>query len=325
MLRADVVVVGTSIDSHVDRVLAQLPSTLVVARVDVDLFPKSTALSLQDLASDGPRLTFERDGEAYLIDRPGTVWFRRLGKPGLVDNLDPVYRLFALAEADHVLESILTLMRPKLWVNEYWACRRAAVKPHQYQAASRAGLSIPSTLVTNSAALARPWLSENPDVIAKTLSSPVIVSTDDVRGFSFTHIVDDSDLQSVEQVSVTPVQFQESIVPKYEVRVSSIGGRHFAVRIDLNVSKSDGIRDWRSERIVTSYSWMQLPPEVERSLDALLGELGLTYGASDFIVDEDGQFIFLETNPHGAWLWLEDTLGDDKITRDVASFIASGC
>ena len=34
-------------------------------------------------------------------------------------------------------------------------------------------------------------------------------------------------------------------------------------------------------------------------------QLGIDFAASDFIVDPSGQEWFLESNPNGAWLWLE--------------------
>ncbi len=40
----------------------------------------------------------------------------------------------------------------------------------------------------------------------------------------------------------------------------------------------------------------------------MLLQLGLTYGAFDFIRMPDGNLIFLELNPTGEWAWLEEKL-----------------
>jgi glutathione synthase/RimK-type ligase-like ATP-grasp enzyme len=37
--------------------------------------------------------------------------------------------------------------------------------------------------------------------------------------------------------------------------------------------------------------------------------LGLEFGALDFIVTETGVWYFLEVNPSGQWLWIEDLTG----------------
>ena len=41
----------------------------------------------------------------------------------------------------------------------------------------------------------------------------------------------------------------------------------------------------------------------------MLKDFGLMFGAFDFIVDQNGDWIFLEINPNGQWLWLEKILG----------------
>ncbi|MEV4245300.1 hypothetical protein AB0J63_18065 [Streptosporangium canum] len=36
---------------------------------------------------------------------------------------------------------------------------------------------------------------------------------------------------------------------------------------------------------------------------------GLTYGAIDLILTPDGRYVFLEINPNGQFLWIEDATG----------------
>ena len=43
----------------------------------------------------------------------------------------------------------------------------------------------------------------------------------------------------------------------------------------------------------------------------MLSELGLQYGAFDFILDKSGNYIFLEVNPNGQWAWIECQVGCD--------------
>ena len=37
----------------------------------------------------------------------------------------------------------------------------------------------------------------------------------------------------------------------------------------------------------------------------MIKSLGLSYGAIDFLIDEDGKLNFLEINPTGDWMWIE--------------------
>lgn len=38
-------------------------------------------------------------------------------------------------------------------------------------------------------------------------------------------------------------------------------------------------------------------------------KLNINYGAFDFIVDKNNEWFFLEVNPMGQWLWIEDLTG----------------
>jgi len=317
---ADVLIVGTSLDPHIDRVIERLPSALGIVRFDVDRFPRDQSLSI---SIDGETVNIFVDGKAVAGPGlgPSVGWFRRLGRPGLDPNLDKKFERFALAEASHTLEAFTTLLAPRQWINDYWATRRASLKPLQYALAAKVGLSVPPTIFSSSKPEVMAWLSQRPEVVAKTISSPVVFDEDDERGFSFTHVVSEADRENLEDVGVTPVQMQELIEPAFEVRLMSILGQHVAVRIDADRSVSEGVRDWRSERVATRYSWFELPSSIEQATMQLLEELNLDYAASDFIVDRNGRFHFLEANPHGAWLWLEDALGEARFTTLFAQAI----
>ena len=41
----------------------------------------------------------------------------------------------------------------------------------------------------------------------------------------------------------------------------------------------------------------------------LVEQLGLCYGAIDMVVTPDGRYVFLEINPNGQYLWIEEETG----------------
>lgn len=51
-------------------------------------------------------------------------------------------------------------------------------------------------------------------------------------------------------------------------------------------------------------------------------QLGLSYGAIDFIVTKNNEWIFLEINSFGQWLWIEDLTGLD-ISGGFARFFVN--
>lgn len=316
----DLVIIGTSIDPHIDAVIASLPG-VNIARLDVDRFPSQQRLAIRPIAQSHSRLALFDGDNAWNISRPTVAWFRRMGAPGLASSVSERYRQFALGEAEHALEAVNALMQPRRWLNEYWSCRRAANKPFQYSLAQSVGLVVPETLITNDIVTAKDWLSTTVSPIVKSLHSPVVVQGDHRdRRLVFTSSLSERDKLELDDVVITPCQFQPQVGKQFEVRVTSIAQRHFAMRIDAG-GDSLSTLDWRDETFDCVFSMMDIDVDVQSQLDRLFGCLNLDFGASDFIVTPSGEWIFLEVNPHGAWLWLEQEERKYSVTSSFASVI----
>jgi glutathione synthase/RimK-type ligase-like ATP-grasp enzyme len=54
---------------------------------------------------------------------------------------------------------------------------------------------------------------------------------------------------------------------------------------------------------------VELPPALHDALLALQRRLGLYYGAIDMRLTPDGEYVFLEVNPAGQWLFVERLTG----------------
>ena len=106
-----------------------------------------------------------------------------------------------------------------------------------------------------------------------------------------------------DDISMTPIYLQNYQNKKYEVRLTYISGSFFTVRID-----SEDKLDWRRDYSKLKYSVIKCPEKIENQCKMLLKNFGLNYGAFDFIVNEDNEWIFLEVNPNGQWQWLEQEL-----------------
>ena len=63
-----------------------------------------------------------------------------------------------------------------------------------------------------------------------------------------------------------------------------------------------------------------MPDEVVVKLRAFMGVLGLIYSAIDMRLTPDGEYVFLEVNPAGQWLFIEDRTGQ-PITAAVAEHL----
>jgi glutathione synthase/RimK-type ligase-like ATP-grasp enzyme len=51
--------------------------------------------------------------------------------------------------------------------------------------------------------------------------------------------------------------------------------------------------------------------------------LGLCYGAIDMVLTPDGRYVFLEINPNGQYLWIEEAAGL-PISDAICDLLMSG-
>jgi glutathione synthase/RimK-type ligase-like ATP-grasp enzyme len=106
-------------------------------------------------------------------------------------------------------------------------------------------------------------------------------------------------------VASCPVLLQQEIPRQADVRATFIGSHVFVA----DIIGDDSLVDWRDPQSNVQYSKTALDPLTEKKCRDMLTELGLLYGAFDFIRTPEGELVFLELNPTGEWAWLEDRLG----------------
>lgn len=106
-----------------------------------------------------------------------------------------------------------------------------------------------------------------------------------------------------EDVSLTPVYLQEYIEKQYEVRLTVIDKSFYAVRIDTK----DKL-DWRNDYENHHYTLIGCPFYIKKQCQKMLKHYNLSFGAFDYIVNQKNEWVFLELNPNGQWLWLEENL-----------------
>jgi len=109
------------------------------------------------------------------------------------------------------------------------------------------------------------------------------------------------------RISTTAHLFQAKIDRDHDVRLTVVGTLLFAVA--LHRDRDDSAPDWRKNYKIIHYSPCAVPAAVADGVRRLMDSLGLVFGALDFAVTADNQWIFLEINPNGQWFWLEQQTG----------------
>ena len=296
-------------DSHADAVIERLQQRDVpFFRCEPETFPSETALSLQ--YEDGRVIKTLRNSDRVIdLDEVTCVWNRRPHKPRAASHLDANDTEFVNEECLHFIRGLWHLLEDRPWINPHVANIRAHYKPLQLSIASKLGLTIPRTVITNHPETALAFVESCPEgVIYKPMTfSHFRLIGDDAQAI-FTSLVDPRTFaDNLEAVRQAPVLMQEHVKKADELRITVMNGSATAVAIDSQKERRTEV-DWRRVGLDVydmPHRETTLPPSVERQLLTLVEELGLVFGCIDMIRKPDGQLVFLEINPNGQWLWLE--------------------
>ena len=250
------------------------------------------------------------------------VWWRYKNPPGEHLGTSTPAEAFQEREWLQTIRGLAAAPTGTRWVNNPVLQFAASQKLTNLVLASRLGMRIPQTLVTNDSRQALAFLREIAPAQAVFKPLTFYVEAPDIT--VFTSLVSEDIIASAEhQLRVAPALFQERILKDYELRVTIIGDTVFATRIDSQKTDATSL-DWRRNQGDASlYSPHDLPNGQFERIVELHRLLGLEYGAYDFVVDPNGFLIFLEVNPGGQWLWLEHHTGQ-PISLAMAHHLFTG-
>nr|WP_062339857.1 hypothetical protein [Herbidospora sakaeratensis] len=248
----------------------------------------------------------------------------RLNRSGLLEQgplkvsglLDETYAEFGLEEtAGAVVGGLLTL--PVRWMNHPLHGRNAEYKLPQLALARASGLRVPRTCVSSDPERLRAfWVENDGRVITKNVSSYSGWKIAE-RIPAITRQVHLHDLDGLALAPRIPTLFQEMIPARVDLRVTLVGDEVYAAAIHSQQGTST--LDWRFDYTVPMTRFT-LDESVERALRSMMRELGLTYGAADFRVTPEGEYVFLEINSAGIFEFVEELAGH-PISSAIADWL----
>ena len=323
-----VLIVTISEDVHADLVASRIASEGQPAfRLDLDDFPAGYEVGFGFAGGRwGGELRNVESGEALRLRDVGAVWMRkRASYRYLSDGLGAHEKAHADAETDHMLLGLLRSLDCR-WMSHPDAVRGSHWKPEQLRRAARMGFAVPASLMTNvRAEVDRFSATAEHGIVFKVLSSmldaAVAVGPEEelARGVPTTLIGPEHE-EMLDSVAELPCFFQHYVPKRHELRVTVIGESVYAARIH---SQDDPrtTTDWRDMSAEIRYESETLAPEVERRCLDFVHSYGLTFGAIDLVVTPSGEHVFLENNPVGQFLFVEQLVPELDMTGAVARWL----
>lgn len=335
MDKDQIVIVTQTADPHADDVIIALERKgHEPVRINTDEIPQSARLSMawdSDLPFEAT-IDVLSSGRTMRAGTVGSVWWRRPAFFGLPADLSPQETEFAAGEIDHALRSLWASL-DCYWISDPERIRQASWKGEQLLRARRLGFDVPRTLVTTDPDEARRFFYHcGGQMIFKVMTDPALgalslsrrdpeVQVDPYE--STTTIVTDTELDMLDSVRIAPCLFQEYVPKKVELRVTVIGGELFAAEIHSQEREATAI-DWRNDITDVPFLAATLPPPVAERCLALVSGYGLNFSAMDLIVTPDDRYVFLENNPNGQFIFVEEMVPELAMTDALAACLIRG-
>lgn len=312
-----VLVVSTTLDLATDRVVDRLNVLGArVLRINTEEMPFESSMEW----SPGGPLSVKRDGHFHTIE-PNAIWYRRTRSASKPTGISSEVHRYVVNESYWAIRGVVEAFSEEVrWMSRPSAIDAAECKPLQLALAKKIGFEIPSTRVVSSISdVGRVFREMGPGLVAKPVRSGFLSDGD--GGFAmYTTRLTSEMLAASSNAVPTPIIVQKEIVKRSDIRVTVVGTQVFAAEI-LSQDDPSAIVDWRrTENPDLEHRRIDLPERVQGQCVQLLRGLNLTFGAIDLIRTADDSFVFLEINPSGQWLWIEDQL-DYPISNAVADYL----
>jgi len=226
-----------------------------------------------------------------VIEAGVAVWWRRTGFLPPLPAASEEENRFRAEESEAILLGGLLSLTER-WVDHPYVVMTAEHSLRQLAAAIRLGVPTPATIATNEPGAARAF--------AATAQGPLIAKATSA-GVGITPYADVVDAALFDQLRSCLTLLQHAQAASEDVRVVVIGGQ---------------VVGWsRPRKTGHPVDWRAADPTgetfVRRDVDGLAGyatainaDLGLRFSVQDWLV-VDGEFVFLEVNPSGQWLFLD--------------------
>lgn len=282
---------------------------------------------------DGPELDLEPGGRPLRLDEVRAVWLRRWHAHGNLAfaagagdaHLANTLHRFLVTELRAASGALYSLLAGVPWLTR--PGQADVNKLAALEAARRAGLDVPPTLVTNDRAELRAFLDRHGRVVTKALWNGAAFPIDDAQYVFYTTEVTREAVDSAPE-RFFPSLFQAMLEKRYEVRAFYLDGECHAMALfsQLDPQTATDFRVYNPAR-PNRYVPYRLPAEVEDAVRALMRSLGLETGSLDLVRTTDGRHVFLEVNPIGQFAMVSAPCNyrlEKKVAQNLMAKAAHG-
>ena len=292
-----ILIVTSSYDTTVDFLVKRYSDKYNMIRLNLDELDKYKISITNDY------IYFEDKQDNLIIKdlfrHIKSIYFRTIFLPSL-DKYEEKYRNYMQKEIYNFIIGLVDSFEGKV-LSKPTFLRQIENKVYQLFIAKKLGFNCPNSIISNDSNFINKKIKPH-EWIAKPLSTGKITKDKHI----LTNIVNDE----INNIEFSPTYFQTKIDADYELRITFIDNNFYTVKIS-----SEQV-DWRNNNNAT-YEFIKTPKIIFDECMRFINQTNLKFGAFDYMV-KGNIYYFLECNPNGQWLWLENKLNLDisnKIMR----------
>lgn len=254
------------------------------------------------------------------------IWMRRFN-PDYYDLADihPLDVAAVRAEVRAFIAGLYGMLdiSPAIKVNPHRASRVAADKPVQLAIAATAGLKVPRTLMGNDPREVQEFAQENGGRVIFKPFFQEIWREGGVERVQHARLLGPDELAMQESIRLCPGIYQDYIEKAFELRVIVLGDQIRFVKIDSQRVKEATV-DWRGDFLQQCplSEHCDVPAAVVEALHRFMRLMDLRFGCIDMVVTPEGEYVFLEINDQGQFLWIEQRNPDIDMLGAFSGFLA---
>lgn len=245
------------------------------------------------------------DGREISLNEVTSVWYRRKPKLDarrieyvLENKVKDIYE-YVLQENSVLIDFFKILLDRcpvKIGSPFVYNLNKLEVLYH----ARELGFKIPDTLISNDLDYVHEFVGRSIPLVNKPISN---IKTFKVGDLSFTNYT--KTLEKKEpflEINNRMNLFQERVDKKCEIRTFVLEDETFSMAIYDQEHADDYRENSYTEKL--SFTKFKLPESLEKKVFELLRKFGLNTCSVDFLLNQEGEFIFLELNPVGQYGFL---------------------
>lgn len=301
-------------DSHASSVRNYLNKT------GVESFTVITENLLRDykinFSSEGLIYTINNGKRTIELNPSWNIWNRRIMIPDRNKGIPKDLQDLVIDECEKTWDGLLMAHKGKV-VNRPQNHFHSNSKLDQIKFAVERGMCVPDTIVTNNPPDLINFYEKHRGNICFKLQKGAAVRTSVGNKIVYTNKVTEEQMKNAPLVSSHPSLFQEYIDKEFEIRIIATDKMVTGIAIHSQDSEISKVDYRRYDLDNVRYNYIELPENVRNFCSGMLTHYKLHFGAFDFIYSKDGKYFFLELNPNGQWLWLEEQSGHN-LTKEVA-------